>query len=254
VTGGHGLVWLVKRETLRVSKLWTQTVLAPIVSAALFVVVFGFSLSGRIKHVEGFPYREFIVPGLVAMAMVQAAYSNNASSVFQARSDRYINDILSAPMRAWQMNLGYNVGGVVRALAIGVGLCAIAVPVTGTPIREPLVLLLAVALGLVLFSALGTIVGIYAETFDHHTFVNNIVILPLVFVGGVFYSIDRLPAPWHELSHVNPLFYLVSAVRYGFLGRADVSVPLALGVTAALAVPMYLWSQWLFTSGRKLKA
>jgi ABC-2 type transport system permease protein len=254
VTGSRGLVWLVKRETLRVSKLWTQTVLAPIVASGLFIVVFGFSLSGRIKHIEGFPYREFIVPGLITMAMVQAAYSNNSSSVFQARSDRYINDVLSAPMRAWQVNLGYNVGGVVRALAIGLGLAAIAVPVTGTPIREPLVLVPAIALGLVLFAALGTVVGIYAETFDHHTFVNNIVILPLVFVGGVFYSIDRLPAPWHELSHVNPLFYLVSAVRYGFLGRADVSILLALGVTAALAIPMYLWSQWLFTSGRKLKA
>jgi ABC-2 type transport system permease protein len=112
----------------------------------------------------------------------------------------------------------------------------------------------AVALGLILFAALGTVVGIYAETVDHHTFVNNIVILPLVFVGGVFYSIDRLPAPWHELSHFNPLFYLVSAVRYGFLGKAEVSVALALGVTAALAIPVYLWAQWLFTSGRKLKA
>ena len=254
MSGGRGLVWLVKRETLRVSKLWTQTVLAPIVASSLFIVVFGFSLSGRIRHIEGFPYREFIVPGLITMAMVQAAYSNNSSSIFQARSDRYINDVLSAPMRAWQMNLGYNVGGVVRALAIGFGLGAIAVPVTGAPVREPLVLVAAVALGLVLFSALGTIVGIFAETFDHHMFVNNIVILPLVFVGGVFYSVDRLPAPWHELSHVNPLFYLVSAVRYGFLGRADVSVALSLGVTAALAIPVYLWSQWLFTSGRKLKA
>jgi ABC-2 type transport system permease protein len=254
VTGTSGLVWLTKRETLRVSKLWTQTVLAPIMSSGLFIVVFGFSLSGRIKHIEGFPYREFIVPGLITMAMVQAAYSNNSSSIFQARSDRYIHDVLSAPMHAWQMNLGYNVGGVVRALAIGIGLGAIAIPATGTPVREPLVLAAAVALGLVLFSALGTIVGIYAETFDHHTFVNNIVILPLVFVGGVFYSIDRLPAPWHELSHVNPLFYLVSAVRYGFLGRADVSVLLALGVTAGLAIPVYLWSQWLFSTGRKLKA
>jgi ABC-2 type transport system permease protein len=254
LNGNRGLVWLVKRETLRVSKLWTQTVLAPIVASGLFIVVFGFSLSGRIRHIDGFPYREFIVPGLITMAMVQAAYSNNSASVFQARSDRYINDVLSAPMRAWQMNLGYNVGGLVRALAIGIGLGAIAVPVTGTPVREPLVLVPAIALGLILFAALGTVVGIYAETFDHHTFVNNIVILPLVFVGGVFYSIDRLPAPWHELSHVNPLFYLVSAVRYGFLGRADVSVLLALGVTAALAIPVYLWSQWLFTSGRKLKA
>jgi ABC-2 type transport system permease protein len=108
--------------------------------------------------------------------------------------------------------------------------------------------------GLVLFAALGTIVGIFAETFDHHTFVNNIVILPLAFVGGVFYSVDRLGSPWHELSHANPVFYLVNCVRYGFLGESDVSVWLSLGVVVALAVPMYLWSQWLFTSGRRLKA
>jgi ABC-2 type transport system permease protein len=252
--GLSGLLWLSKRETLRVTKLWTQTVLAPVVSSILFILVFGLSLGSRIRHVGDVDYRAFIVPGLVAMAMVQAAYANNASTIFQARFDRYVNDVLSAPMHPWQMNLGYNVGGVMRALAIGIGLGALAVPITGAPVREPLVLVPAIALGLLLFAALGTVVGIFAETFDHHMFVNNIVILPLVFVGGVFYSIDRLPAPWHELSHVNPLFYLVSAVRYGFLGHADVSVALSLGVTAVLAIPAYLWSQWLFTSGRKLKA
>jgi ABC-2 type transport system permease protein len=246
--------WLIRRETLRVSKLWTQTVLAPIVSSGLFILVFGFSLASRIREIDGVPYKEFIVPGLITMAMVQAAYSNNSSSVFQARSDRYINDVLSAPMHAWQVNLGYNVGGVVRALAIGLGLGAIAVPVTGAPVEQPLVLVAAVLLGLVLFSALGTIVGIFAETFDHHTFVNNIVILPLVFVGGVFYSVELLPSPWHELTHFNPIFYLVNGVRYGFLGTSDVSVALCLAVTAGLAIPAYLWSQWLFTSGRKLKA
>src|SRR5436853_74980 len=253
-SGTRGLVWLIKRETLRVSKLWTQTVLAPIVSSALFIVVFGFSLGGRIKHIEGVPYKQFIVPGLIVMAMVQAAYSNNASSVFQARSDRYINDVLSAPMHAWQMNLGFNVGGVIRALMIGVGLAAVAIPLTGAPLREPLVLIPAVLFGLVLFSALGTIVGIFAETFDHHTFVNNIVILPLAFVGGVFYSVSRLGSPWHELSHINPVFYLVNAMRYGFLGVSDANQWLCLGVTAALAVPVYGWSQYLFSSGRKLKA
>ena len=253
-TGTTGLVWLIKRETLRVSKLWTQTVLAPIVSAALFIVVFGFSLGGRIKEIEGVPYREFIVPGLIVMAMVQAAYSNNSSSVFQARSDRYINDVLSAPMHPWQMNLGFNLGGVVRALMIGAGLGAVAIAVTGAPVREPLFLIPATLAGLVLFGSLGTIVGIFAETFDHHTFINNIVILPLAFLGGVFYSVDSLGSPWHELTHVNPVFYLVQAVRYGFLGTSDVSQWLALGVTVALAVPAYLWSQWLFTSGRKLKA
>jgi ABC-2 type transport system permease protein len=252
-TGTTGLIWLIKRETLRVSKLWTQTVLAPIVSSALFIVVFGFSLGGRIKEIDGYPYREFIVPGLIVMAMVQAAYSNNSSSVFQARSDRYINDVLSAPMHAWQMNLGFNLGGVVRALMIGVGLAAAAIALTGAPIREPLFLVPAVLVGLVLFSALGTIVGIFAETFDHHTFVNNIVILPLTFLGGVFYSVSILPAPWEQISHANPLFYIVNAVRYGFLGISDVSALLAFGVTIAMTVALVGWAQYLFASGRKLK-
>src|SRR3954469_8270565 len=252
-TGATGLVWLIKRETLRVSKLWTQTVLAPVVSSALFIVVFGFSLGGRIKEVEGFPYREFIVPGLIVMAMVQAAYSNNASSVFQARSDRYINDVLSAPMRPWQMNLGFNLGGVVRALMIGAGLAAVAIPITGVPVREPLFLIPAVLIGMVLFSALGRIVGIFAETFDHHTFVNNIVILPLTFLGGVFYSVSSLGSPWEEISHINPLFYVVETIRYGFLGVSDVSPWIAFAVVAGMCLALLAWSQYLFTSGRKLK-
>jgi ABC-2 type transport system permease protein len=249
-----GMFWLCKREVLRVYKVWTQTVFAPVISSLLFIVVFGLSLGGRIKLVEGFHYREFIVPGLIAMAMMQAAYSNNSASIFQARSDRYINDVLSAPMRPWQMNLGVNMGGWARSLAIGVLLLAAAIPITGVPIHHPFFLIATVAFGVVLFGALGIVVGIYAETFDHHTFVNNIVILPLAFVGGVFYSVSRLGSPWHELSHVNPVFYLVNAMCYGFLGVSDANQWLCLGVTAALAVPVYLWSQYLFSSGRKLKA
>jgi ABC-2 type transport system permease protein len=247
-------LWLARRETLRVSKLWTQTVLAPVISSTLFILVFGLSLGGRIKHVDGFEYRQFIVPGLIAMAMVQAAYNNNASSIFQARFDRYVHDVLSAPMRAWHMNVGYNVGGFVRAVLIGAAMLVLAIPLTGVPVREPLELVVAVFLALVLFSAFGTVVGIYAQTWDHTTFVSNILILPLTFLGGVFYSVDILPAPWQELSHVNPMFYLVQSIRYGFLGTSDVSVWLALGVTAALAVPAFLWSHWLFATGRKLKA
>jgi ABC-2 type transport system permease protein len=229
-------------------------VLAPVISSTLFILVFGLSLGGRIKHVDGFEYRQFIVPGLIAMAMVQAAYNNNASSIFQARFDRYVHDVLSAPMRAWHMNVGYNVGGFVRAVLIGAAMLVLAIPLTGVPVREPLELVVAVFLALVLFSAFGTVVGIYAQTWDHTTFVSNILILPLTFLGGVFYSVDILPAPWQELSHVNPMFYLVQSIRYGFLGTSDVSVWLALGVTAALAVPAFLWSHWLFATGRKLKA
>lgn len=246
--------WLARRETLRVSKLWTQTVLAPVISSTLFILVFGLSLGDRISSHDGVEYRQFIVPGLIAMAMVQAAYNNNASTIFQARFDRYVHDVLSAPMRSWQMNVGFNVGGFVRALMIGAAMLVLALPLTDVPVREPLVLVVAVVLALILFSAFGLVVGIYAQTWDHTTFVSNILILPLTFLGGVFYSVDILPSPWEELSHFNPMFYLVQSVRYGFLGTSDVSVLLALGVTAALAIPAFLWSHWLFATGRKLKA
>ena len=248
-----GLFWLCRRETLRVSKLWTQTVLAPVIASMLFIVVFGLSLGGRIRQEGNVEYEVFIVPGLIAMAMVQAAYANNASSIFQARFDRYIHDVLSAPLRPWQVTLGYTVGGVFRALAIGVALLVLSVALVGVPLERPFALLAAVALGLVLFSSLGVVVGIYAETWDHTTFINNIVILPLAFVGGVFYSVEVLPSPWEELSHFNPIFYLVQGVRFGFLGESDVSIWLSLAVTAALAVPVYAWCQWLFTTGRRLK-
>jgi ABC-2 type transport system permease protein len=249
----RGLAALTSREVERVFKLWSQTVAAPVVSSFLFILVFGLSLGGRIKRIDGVEYAEFIVPGLIAMAMVQAAYSNNSSSVFQARFDRYLHDILAAPMRSWEVNLGLTLGGVVRALAIGVSLLAVSLPITGVPIREPLVLLVAVAFALALFGSLGVVVGIYAETWDQAGFVNNLVILPLTFLGGVFYSVDRLPSPWQELSHLNPIFYLVQSVRYGFLGTSDVSVVLALVVTGALAVATILWSSWLFRTGRRLK-
>jgi ABC-2 type transport system permease protein len=236
-----------------VLKLWTQTIAAPVLSSMLFILVFGLSLGGRIHQIGGVEYRVFIVPGLITMAMAQAAYSNNSASVFQARSDRYLHDVLSAPMRPWEVNLGLSLGGVVRALAIGIALLAVAAPVTGVPVRQPLVLVVAVVLVLVLFSSLGVIVGIYAETWDQAGFVNNIVILPLSFLGGVFYSVDLLPSPWHEVSHLNPIFFLINAVRYGFLGTADVPIGIALAVTAALAAGVVLWSAAMFRTGHRLK-
>jgi ABC-2 type transport system permease protein len=249
----RGLLWLSGREIHRVLKLWTQTTLAPVISSSLFILVFGLSLSSRISEVEGFPYRQFIVPGLIAMAMAQAAYSNNSSSIFQARFDRYIHDVLAAPIRSWQVNVGLTIGGVFRALLIGAGLLAVAAPLTGVPVRHPAALIGAVLLLVCLFGALGVIVGIYAESFDHHTFVNNIVILPLTFLGGVFYSVSILPSPWREVSHANPLFYIVNAFRYGFLGTSDVSAALAFGVTTAIAAALAAWSQHLFVTGRRLK-
>jgi ABC-2 type transport system permease protein len=173
--------------------------------------------------------------------------------VFQARFDRYLNDVLAAPMRGWEVNLGLNLGGAVRAILIGAGLAAIAVPLTAVPVEQPLVLLLATVLLLVLFCSFGVVVGVYADSWDHTAFVTNIVILPLSFLGGVFYSIDSLPSPWQEISHANPIFYLINAFRYGFLGTADVSVVLSLAITAAIAAASVAWSVWLFATGHRLK-
>lgn len=249
----NGFYWLCRRECHRVLKLWTQTTLAPVVSSLLFIVVFGLSLGSRISSIDGFDYEIFIVPGLIAMAMAQAAYSNNASTIYQGRSDRFIDDVLASPMHAWQMNLGYLVGGAFRALLIGGALAAVAAPVTGAPVEHPLALILAVLLLVIGFGSLGTIVGIFAESFDHTSFINNIVILPLTFLGGVFYSVDRLGSPWEGISHANPLFYVVDAVRYGFLGTSDVGAGISFAVLAAMALALLAWSQYLFASGRKLK-
>jgi ABC-2 type transport system permease protein len=249
----QGFLWLSRRECHRVLRLWTQTTLAPVVSSLLFIVVFGLSLGDRINQVQGVDYEQFIVPGLIAMAMAQQAYSNNASTIYQGRSDRFIDDVLAAPMHHWQVNLGYLIGGAFRALIIGGALAALALPITGAPVVHPALLILAVLLLVAGFGSLGTIVGIYAESFDHTSFINNLVILPLTFLGGVFYSIDRLGSPWEGLSHANPLFYVVEAIRYGFLGTSDVAPGIAFAVVAAMCLALLAWSQWLFTSGRKLK-
>ena len=249
----RGLIALSGREIKRVLKLWTQTVLAPILSSSLFILVFGLSLGDRIRQVDGVSYDVYIVPGLIAMTMAQAAYANNSATVFQARFDRYLNDVLAAPMRGWEVNLALNIGGAVRAGLIGLGLLAVALPLTEVPIRAPLALITAILLLLVLFCSFGVVVGVYAESWDHTAFVTNLVILPLSFLGGVFYSVARLPSPWAEISRANPLHYMIDAVRYGFLGASDTPIWLSLGVTAVIASLSVSWSVWLFATGRRLK-
>jgi ABC-2 type transport system permease protein len=248
-----GVVWLCEREIVRFLKLWVQTIVAPCVSSLLFIVVFGMALGDSIASVGGVPYDQFIVPGLVVQAVLTAAFSNNSSTVFQARSDRFINDVLSSPLRWWEVNLGLAIGGVVRGLITGVLLTAAAIAMTGIGVERPLVLVVAGALVLVAFAQFGVIAGIYARSWDFMAFVTTLVILPLSFLGGVFYSVDRLPDAWEVVSHVNPIFYLVQAFRYGFSGQADVPVGISLAVITALALVLSAWCAWLFRTGHRLK-
>jgi ABC-2 type transport system permease protein len=249
----RGLLWLCEREVVRFLKLWMQTLIAPVMSSLLFIVVFGLALGDNIADVDGVPYKQFIVPGLVVQAILTAAYSNNSSTVFQARSDRFINDVLSSPLRWWEVNIGLAIGGVVRGLLTGILLLVLGVAITGVGVERPLVLIVATVLVLIAFSQLGVIAGIYAKSWDFMAFVTSLVILPLSFLGGIFYSVDRLPPAWEAVSHVNPIFYLVQAFRIGFVGQGDVPTWLALLVLLALAVGLSWWCAWLFRTGHRLK-
>lgn len=248
-----GLLWLCEREIVRFLKLWVQTLTAPVVSSLLFILVFGLALGEQIAPVGGIPYKEFIVPGLVAQAVLTAAFSNNSSTLMQARTERFINDVLSSPLRWWEVNVGVAIGGVARGLLTGVLLTGLAIALTGVAIERPLVLAVATILILIAFAQLGVIAGIYANSWDAIAFITSLVILPLGFLGGTFFSVDRLPAFWEAISHANPVFYVIQAYRDGFLGTADVSTALSLGVLAALAAGLSAWAAWLFKTGHRLK-
>ena len=156
-------------------------------------------------------------------------------------------------MSPWQMDVGLTIGGVFRALIIAIVLTAVGAPLLGVPIDHPLPLIVATLLSISMFASLGVVVGIHAETWDHNAFVQNLLIQPLAFLGGVFYSITILPSPWEQLSYANPIFYIVECVRWGFLGTSDVPIALAFGVTVVLAAAAFMWTVWLFRTGRRLK-
>jgi len=249
----RGLLWLCEREIVRFLKLWMQTLTAPVVSSLLFIVVFGLALGDQIADVGGVPYKQFIVPGLIVQAVLTAAFSNNSSTVIQARMEGFINDVLASPLRWWEVNVGLAVGGIARGLLTAVLLTILAIALTGIGVAEPLVLLVALVLVLIAFAQLGVITGVYANSWDSIAFVTSLVILPLSFLGGTFYSVDKLPPVWEAVSHLNPIFYMVQAFRIGFLGEGDTPAWLALLVLFGLAVGLSAWAAWMFRTGRRLK-
>jgi ABC-2 type transport system permease protein len=245
----RGVGALAEREVLRVLRLWSQTIAPPVVAAVLFIVVFGVALGNSIRLIDGVPYEQFIVPGLVLMGVATSAFGNNATSIYQARNDGFIEDPASSPMSPTQLLVGYLSGGVVRSLLIGVLTLAAARVFVDYPIEDPLVLAAALVGTSVAFAALGTVVGLYSTGWEQQNVVGNLVIQPLVFLGGVFYSIDALTEPWRTLTHADPIFYMVVAARGGTLGGAEVSVTLSLGVTLGLAAAMLAWAWWTFVRG-----
>jgi ABC-2 type transport system permease protein len=248
------LLWLAEREVLRFLNIWQYTIVGPVLSTILFVVVFGSALGRHVDTVDGFAYGQFIVPGLFAQAIVNVGFFNGTTSLFEARRDKYIHDVFASPLRWWEINAALVAGGVTRGVIVGGAVLAIALPLTGiAAIANPLVFVFGTVGVLVVAAQTGVIAGSLAKSLDHVYSMESILLLPLGFLGGVFYSVQQLPRVWDLLSRINPVFWLVQVERIGLLGRADVSAGAALIVVWALAIALSAWSALIFGTNR-LKA
>lgn len=245
------LLWLIEREVLRFLNIWQYTIVGPVLSTSLFVIVFGTVLNQHVSAIGGVPYGQFIVPGLFAQAIVTVGFINGTTSLFEARRDRYIHDVFASPLRWWEINAALVAGGVVRGVIVGAGVLVIALPLSHIHgIADPL-LFAAGTIGVLLVAAqVGVIAGSLASSLDHLYAMESVVVLPLGFLGGVFYSVDQLPAPWDQASLINPVFWLVQVERAGLLGHADVGAGAALAVVWTMAIGLSAWSAVLFGAER----
>jgi ABC-type multidrug transport system ATPase subunit/ABC-type polysaccharide/polyol phosphate export permease len=248
----RGTVALAGREVRRVLVLWTQTIVPPVLTACLYLLVFGGALGARLHRIEGVPYLSFILPGLLVMTVAGQAFGNNATSIFQAKYEGYIEDVLSSPIAAWRIALAYSVGGLVRSFLVAVVVALVAAPFVQGMVN-PLVVLVALVLTALLFAALGVVTGIWAETFDQLSFVANLVIAPLSLVAGVFYSASALPGTWRLLTRLDPIYYLVTAARNGFLGLTEAPVLLSMAIAGGVTIGLFALSIGLLARGWRLK-
>ena len=249
----RGLWTLYVKEVRRFLNVFTQTLVAPMVISLLFLAIFALALGGAGRAVAGIDYIEFLAPGLIVMALMQNAFANTSSSIVMAKIQGNIVDVLMPPLSASELNLGIAGGGVTRGLMVGL--------VTGlamwafVPFRlhDPAVVLYFALNAAVMLALIGIVAGIWAERFEHIAAVTNFVIVPLSFLSGTFYSIERLPPDWQIAAQFNPFFYLIDGLRYGFIGRADGT--LAIGAVLVLAVNVALWllTQRMFATGYRLK-
>ena len=248
----RGTVALAGREVRRVSRLWTQTILPPVVGAVLFMVVFGGALGGKLRDVADIPYLWFILPGLLVMTVAGQAFANASTSLYQARNEGYIDDVLTSPLRPAEVVWSYMSGGLYRGWISAVLVAACGLPfVPG--VENWLLAIVVLVLTGVIFSALGVMTGIWADSFDQQAFVAALVISPLALLGGVFYSVDTLSEPWRTLTLLDPIYYLVDAERGGVTGMHESAVWLSVVVAAVVAGVLTLLAIRMFHRGTRLR-
>lgn len=247
-----GFLTLIEREFYRFMRLSRQTVFPPLITTVLFILIFGYSLGTRIREIHGFSYILFILPGLIQMGAINNAYANSSTSLFMARLEKSIENLLIAPLSYFQIVTAYMIGGVLRGLVVGGVIIVTSVFFVDFPVHDWLILSAGLLFPSILFSGLGIISGLHAESWDKIATFTNFVITPFLYLGGVFYSIHMLPPFWEKVSYFNPAFYCVDLIRYGFLGVSDAPVTLSLTILVTSAVAVYAFCVYLFWKGYKL--
>ena len=245
---------LVRREINRFLKIKRQTVGAPLLETFLYISVFGAALGSRIDELAGFDYVVFIIPGLILMAWAINAFTNNSSSILQQKFQRAIDDQLSSPASPLELLLAFSFGGFLRGMIVAVLTFAAASVLVDLPVAHPLVLLPALFLVGFFFAQLGVLVGVRAEQFDDVSFAQTFVLQPLIFLGGVFYSASLLPEPFQTLTQFNPVYYMITLVRYGFLGYSEANVAVSLVLLSLATFGLFAVNWRLFAKGYRLRA
>ena len=248
------LYTVARREIVRILRIWTQTLIPPVITMTLYFIIFGKLIGSRIGKIDGVPYMQYIVPGLVMMSIINNSYMNISSSFYGAKFQRSVEEMLVAPMSNWAILSGYVIGAVLRGLVVGLLVLLVALFFTSLQVAHPLVALAAVLLGAVIFALAGFINAVFASKFDDIALVPTFVITPLTYLGGVFYSINMLGEPWRAISHANPILYMVNAFRYGILGISDVSVGGAFVVMLVFIAGLTMAALYLLRRGVGLRS
>lgn len=244
-------IWI--KEITRFLRIWVQTLVPPAITMSLYFVIFGNLIGSRIGTMGGFSYMEFIVPGLIMMAIITNSYANVSSSFFSAKFQRNVEELLVAPVPTWVIIMGFVGGGVARAMMIGVIVTVVALLFVDINIHHFGIIVLTLILTSTLFATAGLINAIFANTFDDISVVPTFVLTPLTYLGGVFYSLTLLPEFWQWVSKANPIVYMVNGFRYGFLGVSDINVGISIGLLISFNLVLFFVAYLLLDRGTGIR-
>lgn len=247
------LLTIARKEVVRFFRIWPQTLVPPVISQSLYFVIFGQLIGQRIGDMHGLSYIEFIIPGLVMMAVINNSFANVVSSFFSSKFQRNVEELMVSSTPNWVIMTGYALGGTLRGVIIGFLVFFVSVFFAAPVVQHPWLILLFVVLTSMLFSLGGLLNGIFAKKFDDVSIFPTFILTPLTYFGGVFYSVDHLPPFWANLSRLNPILYMVNGFRFGFSGVTDVSVAFSVGLLVILTLILAGLNLYFLNKGTGLK-